>query len=668
MAQVRLAFHSRLQLSEAAKALVGHNVTLEPGWSVRELAAVIEDLAAKQGLGLRTAALVNRSRGRAAAPHEQAADHFADGDEVTILGDLAPKPFVPRPPMSRGAGSPVPVTIFTGFLGAGKTTVLNHLLAGQRDKKFAVIENEFGAVPIDNELLAASAMDLAEQVVVMENGCMCCTVRGDLLGAFDAIRKQMDTGKPLDAVLVETTGMADPVPIVRTLRQTPDIAKYFQLDGTITLVDSKTILDRLGECSPDEEDQERHSQIAFADKILLNKLDLVNDSEIAEVWSRIRTYNQSAPIVPSVKGVVPPAELTNLGAYDLARGLSVREVTAMATAMRSAMRRRKLIFHAVADVTESDGPDWGANEERNCKMVFIGKALARQEIEERFMMVLQPLKLNLRPSLSLAAPQTAIGLAQAGVLQRALLGLWTKDLLRVSQASALFHDAVFSPEAHAAFQSAAADLPPGAPRGLQTTEGLWLHGLLPMRSIRQYAIAWRTARLQLAMPSSVEHLFGEPMAFHTLGDVEAAGVMWLELSELDAAGSVNYVTEFKWRPETMESFFSVPGSSTASGLVKFTVEDPSGDMELDDDLKFRVNLIPEESKEDGAMKNLHRMSLQLVGGKSSTKIYQIFFHTVDPTYQVHINVPDHRQPIFPTNEAEAEAGKLVYTSDDWMDS
>jgi len=152
------------------------------------------------------------------------------------------------------------------------------------------------------------------------------------------------------------------------------------------------------------------------------------------------------------------------------------------------------------------------------------------------------------------------------------------------------------------------------------------------------------------MPSSVEHLFGEPMAFHTLGDVEAAGVMWLELSELDAAGSVNYVTEFKWRPETMESFFSVPGSSTASGLVKFTVEDPSGDMELDDDLKFRVNLIPEESKEDGAMKNLHRMSLQLVGGKSSTKIYQIFFHTVDPTYQVHINVPDHRQPIFPTNE------------------
>eukprot|EP00434_Breviolum_minutum_P017407 symbB.v1.2.015368.t1/scaffold1145.1/size135521/5 len=162
-------------------------------------------------------------------------------------------------------------------------------------------------------------MGLAEQVVVMENGCMCCTVRGDLLGAFDAIRKQMETGSALDAVLVETTGMADPVPIVRTLRQTPDIAKYFQLDGTITLVDCKTILDRLGECAADEQDQERHSQISFADKILLNKLDLVNDSDVAEVWNRIRSFNDTAPIVPSVKGILPASELTNIGAYDLGK-------------------------------------------------------------------------------------------------------------------------------------------------------------------------------------------------------------------------------------------------------------------------------------------------------------------------------------------------------------
>lgn len=469
MVHLHLAFHPRLQLSDAAKSLQGE--TLEASGTVRELGAVIENLAAEKGFGLRVAALVNPTRGRAVPPHEEVASHFEEGDQVTILGDLAPRPFAVRPPPApRSPDKPVPVTIFTGFLGAGKTTVLNHLLAGQRDKKFAVIENEFGAVPIDNELLVNSSMGLAEQVVVMENGCMCCTVRGDLLGAFDAIRQQMATGSPLDAVLVETTGMADPVPIVRTLRQTPDIAKYFQLDGTITLVDCKTILDRLGECDADEQAQERHSQISFADKILLNKLDLVNDHEVAEVWSRIRSYNETAPIVPSVKGIVPALELTNIGAYDLEKieaeeradtghghshghgheechedhgeghghghghegggapaspshchghshsqhnpqigSFSIvrakMEVEPLAFArwirviatlpkekgrlyrskgvLAASGRRRKLIFHAVADVTEtSEGPEWGANEEKVCKMVFIGKALARQEIEE----------------------------------------------------------------------------------------------------------------------------------------------------------------------------------------------------------------------------------------------------------------------------------------------
>lgn len=751
MVQLRWAFHRSLSLPEAANALQGEALVFEqPEASVRELGCHLEDLASTRSFGLRIAALVNPIRARAAPPHEKVCEHFDDGDHVVILGDLSSSPYTIRPPAPKTPESPVPVTIFTGFLGAGKTTVLNHLLAGQRDKKFAVIENEFGAVPIDNELLVNSSMGLAEQVVVMENGCMCCTVRGDLLGAFDAIRKQMETGSALDAVLVETTGMADPVPIVRTLRQTPDIAKYFQLDGTITLVDCKTILDRLGECAADEQDQERHSQISFADKILLNKLDLVNDSDVAEVWNRIRSFNDTAPIVPSVKGILPASELTNIGAYDLGKieeeerppehgehgghghshshghgheechedhgdghghdcgedhgeeghaghsghaghaghghessrhnsqigsfsivrkGMEVeplafaRWIRVIATlppekgrlyrskgVLVASGRRRKLIFHAVADVTEtSEGPEWGSNEEKVCKMVFIGKALARKEIEERFLEVLQPIKLNLRPPLTIPVPLTsALGLAQAGLLQRSLLCLPTQDVLHFSQSSALFYDKCFSPEAHASFQCAANDLV--GPKGLQTQQGLWLHGLLPLRSIRTYAMAWKAAQLQLAMPTSVTYLFGEPLTFDTWQDVEAAGVMWLELSELDGTGAVNYVTEFKWRPETMASFFEVPGSSTSSGLVKFTVEDPSGDMELDDDLKFRVNLLPEQSEEEGAMKNLHRMSLQLVGGKGSSKVYQIFFHTVDPTYQVHINVPDHRQPIFPTNE------------------
>merc|ERR1719277_2342561 len=112
--------------------------------------------------------------------------------------------------------------------------------------------------------------------------------------------------------------------------------------------------------------------------------------------------------------------------------------------------------------------------------------------------------------------------------------------------------------------------------------------------------------------------------------------------------TINVVVEFKWREETMKSFFDVEGSATNSALVKITVEDPEGDIDADDDLKFRVNLNPEKIEESGM--NMHRLSLQLVGGKSSYRIYQIFFHTINPTYQVHINVPDHRVPIFPTKE------------------
>lgn len=220
----------------------------------------------------------------------------------------------------------------------------------------------------------------------------------------------------------------------------------------------------------------------------------------------------------------------------------------------------------------------------------------------------------------------------------------------MSQASSAFHDAVFSPEGHAAFQAAAADIASPAPKGLQTMENqLWLHGLLPSRSVKEYALAWKTSKLQLRTSSSVEYLFGEPLRFEGYDDVEAAGVMWLELCELDGSGCINCVTDFKWKPETIQSFFAVPGSTTNSALVKIEVEDPSGEYDLDDELKFRVNLVPEKAEEEGVMKN-HRMSLSLVGGKASEKIYQIFFHTIDPTYQVHINVPDHRQPIFPTNE------------------
>lgn len=742
MAHVTLAFHPSVQTPEAAR-LAGSELALEPDWTVRELASAIERHFAALGLGVRVGALINPARQCAVPPHELAAACFNSGDSAVIVGDIRaslwPELAAPLAPNAR-----VPITIFTGFLGAGKTTVLNHLLMGQRDKKFAVIENEFGEVPIDNELLQS----LAEQVVVMENGCMCCTIRGDLLGAFDAIRKQMEQGTPLDAVLIETTGMADPVPIVRTLRQTPAIAEYFRLDGTITLVDSKTIRDRLGECAEGTDDQERHQQISFADRILLNKVDLVNDRELVEVWHRIRGFNPAAPVIASVRGVVPASELTGIGAFDADRialeeevhgsghgnghgdghgrghecdaecleghtnghgdgaescdeceeehshghthghdsrhdsaissfsivrkGVEVeplafaRWVRIIATlpeaqgklyrskgVLAAAGRSAKLIFHAVADITEtSDGPEWQDHEQRVCKIVFIGKNLARKEIEERFLELLQPSRPDLRPRMvsgGVPCGATFATLAQAGLLHAALLGCWVQDLLKVSQASASMHDTLFGPQALTAFQTATSLLPVGAPRGMQTMEGhFWLQALLPLRSIRTYARAWREANVKLNTPTSVQHLFGEPLRFDTFGDVEAAAVMWQELSEKKTEGTANFVVEFVWRPETMKSFFDVAGSATSSGLVRFTVEDPN-DSDLDDDLKFRVNLNPESSAETPGL-NLHRLSLQLVGGKSSSHIYQIFFHTINPSYQIHVNVPDHRVPVFPTKE------------------
>jgi G3E family GTPase len=755
MTQVTIAFHPSVEVPPCGKSVIGATVSVEPAWSVRQLMSAIERHCAANGAGVRVCALINPVRRQAAPPHEDAMSHFRGGDRAIVVGDIRPTPW-PSVAESAGRlpGSPVPVTIFTGFLGSGKTTVLNHLLQGQRDKKFAVIENEFGEVPIDNELLASN-LGLAEQVVVMENGCMCCTVRGDLLGAFDAIRKQMEKGSPLDAVLVETTGMADPVPIVRTLRTTPDIAKYFQLDGTITLVDSKTVLDRLAESAASREgreDGERHRQIAFADKLLLNKVDLVSDDEAVEVWRRIRSYNESCPIISCVKGIVPAAELTNLGAFDLAKiveeeapahghgghghghghgghgdghecgdgcdhggghghddhggghgqghvaghghsrhdneigsfsivrhgveadSLSfARWVRAISTlpeehgklyrskgVIAIAGKPQKLIFHAVADVTEtSDGPEWAENEKRCCKMVFIGKKLAKKEITERYLALLCPVKPSLRPPLTAPSPggyrRTSLEtLAARGVFCRALLACWSRDVFRVSQASALLHDAIFSPIALAQFQAAASDLPVRAPRGCQTVKGeLWLHALLPMPSIKRYWIAWRDAQMTHNLPSSRDYLFGEPLWFDTTADVEAMAVTSLELVELKDNTTRNFVVEFRWRPETMASFFEVEGSATNSALVKVCIEDADGDSSLDDDLKFRINLNPEEVGQEGAATvsmRQHRVSIQLVGGKSSNHMYAIFFHTIDPTYQVHISVPDHRMPIFPTKE------------------
>jgi hypothetical protein len=177
---------------------------------------------------------------------------------------------------------------------------------------------------------------------------------------------------------------------------------------------------------------------------------------------------------------------------------------------------------------------------------------------------------------------------------------------------------------------------------------------MPLAAIKTYWLSWKGARITQAMPSSKEYLYGEPIWFHTTADVESMAVTAQELVEMGDTQTVNFAVEFRWRPETMASFFEVPGSATSSALIKICIEDADGDSSLDDDLKFRVSLNPEKDEEGGGPfaggVSQHRLSLQLVGGKSSNHMYAIFFHTIDPAYQVHISVPDHRMPIFATKE------------------